>query len=60
MLAHAAEVVLVADSTKIGQTAFAHVAPVSVAARLITDTGFIDDSGEAALLDAGIACVERV
>ncbi len=60
MIAHAAEVILVADSTKIGQTAFAHVAPVSVAARLITDTGFIDELGEAALLDAGIACVERV
>lgn len=60
MLAHAAEVVLVADSTKIGQTAFAHVAPVSVASRLITDTGFVGESTEAALLDAGIDIIERV
>jgi DeoR/GlpR family transcriptional regulator of sugar metabolism len=60
MIAHAAEVVVVADATKIGQTAFAHVAPVSVASRLITDSAFISESMEAALLDAGIDTIERV
>ena len=60
MIAHAAEIVVVADATKIGQTAFAHVAPVSVASRLITDMAFIGEATEAALLDAGITVVERV
>ncbi len=60
MIAHAADVVVVADSSKIGQTAFAHVAPVSVASQLITDTAFMSDPIEATLRDAGIATIQRV
>ena len=60
MVAHAAEVVVVADGTKIGQTAFAHVAPVSVVSRLITDMAFVDESMRAELLDAGINTIECV
>lgn len=60
MIAHAADVVIVADGTKIGQTAFAHVAPVSCAACLITDSAGLDESTEASLRDAGLASIERV
>ncbi|MBC8104119.1 MAG: DeoR/GlpR transcriptional regulator [Cytophagales bacterium] len=60
MIAHAAEVVVIADSTKICQVAFAQVAPVSVVTCLITDDASLDESVEAALLDAGVGLIERV
>lgn len=39
MIEAAEEVILVADSSKIGVSSFAHVAPVSVIDRLVTDSG---------------------
>lgn len=39
MIGAAAEVILVADSSKLGVDSFAHVAPVSVVDKLITDRG---------------------
>ena len=39
MLEHAKEITVLADSTKLGATAFALVAPLTVADRLITDDG---------------------
>ncbi len=59
MLAHAGEVIVVADSGKIGQTAFAQIAPVGVCALLLTDTD-ISDEDVVALSEAGIGAIERV
>jgi DeoR/GlpR family transcriptional regulator of sugar metabolism len=39
MMSRAAESVVLCDSSKLGQTAFAHVAPISAAPTLITDSG---------------------
>ncbi|HVK02041.1 MAG TPA: DeoR/GlpR family DNA-binding transcription regulator [Armatimonadaceae bacterium] len=59
MIAHAADVVVVADASKVGQAAFAHVAPLSDCRLLLIDSGL---SGEdaAALCDAGLSEVRRV
>lgn len=59
MIAHAGKVIVVADGGKIGQTAFAQIAPVAVCELLITDTD-VSDEDVAALRDAGISAVERV
>ena len=58
MIAHAAHVVAVADYTKIGQTAFAHVAPLSAAALLLTDSE-LETAIAGALVDAGLGGVQR-
>lgn len=57
MIAHAAEIIAVADGTKIGQAAFAHVASLS-AASLLTD-GELDVEIERSLLDAGLLQIRR-
>lgn len=59
MLAHAGKVIVVADSGKIGQTAFAQIAPVGVCALLLTDAD-VSDEDATALRKAGIGAVERV
>ena len=59
MLAHAGAVIVVADSGKIGQSAFAQIAPVGICSLLITDTGASDED-VATLRDAGVGTVERV
>ncbi|MBC8141076.1 MAG: DeoR/GlpR transcriptional regulator [Armatimonadetes bacterium] len=59
MIAHAGEVIVVADSGKIGQTAFAQIAPVGVCALLFTDTDLSGDDANA-LTDAGVRAIERV
>lgn len=43
MMRRSASVVVVADSSKVGQAAFAHVAPLSSATLLITDRGLTPD-----------------
>lgn len=53
MLAKAREAVVVADSSKIGQVAFACVAPLTDADLLITDAGILTDD-LAALEEAGL------
>lgn len=53
MLSHAREAVVVADSSKIGQIAFACVAPLSEADLLITDSSVTPDD-LAALEEAGL------
>ncbi|MBC7808219.1 MAG: DeoR/GlpR transcriptional regulator [Akkermansiaceae bacterium] len=58
MLEHAGEVIVVADSGKVGQTAFAQIAPINVCSLLITDSGLSDEDA-AALTDAGIGAIER-
>ena len=58
MIEHASEVIAVADSSKIGQAAFAHVAPLTAACLLLTDSG-ISPSSEQALTEAGVI-VRRV
>jgi DeoR/GlpR family transcriptional regulator of sugar metabolism len=58
MIAHAAEVIAVADHSKIGQAAFAHVAPLAAASLLLTD-GELTPEAERALLDAGIPQIRR-
>lgn len=57
MIAHAAEVVVVADATKIGQTAFAQVAPLTAASVLLTDNELPSET-EAALREAGLGALE--
>jgi len=59
MLEHAGETVVVADSGKIGQTAFAQIASLDVCALLLTDTGASEEE-VAVLMEAGIRAVERV
>lgn len=39
MIDHATEVIVLADASKLGRVAFAHVAPVTAVGRLITDRG---------------------
>ncbi|MBC7804956.1 MAG: DeoR/GlpR transcriptional regulator, partial [Akkermansiaceae bacterium] len=58
MLEHAGEVIVVADSGKVGQTSFAQIAPINVCSLLITDSGLSDEDA-AALTDAGIGAIER-
>ena len=58
MIEHAGEVIVVADSGKIGQTAFAQIAPVAAGSLLITDTGLSDEDA-AALREAGVGEIER-
>jgi DeoR/GlpR family transcriptional regulator of sugar metabolism len=53
MLTKAREAVVVADSSKIGQVAFACVAPLTDANLLITDAGIVSDD-LAALEEAGL------
>jgi DeoR family fructose operon transcriptional repressor len=53
MMACAGETVVVADSGKIGQVAFAAVGPVSDARLLITDSG-ITEENQARLIEAGL------
>jgi len=58
MIEHAAEVVVVADSSKVGQKAFAHIAPVAVCAVVLTDSGLAEiDAG--LLQEAGVGEVRR-
>jgi len=59
MIAHAAEVVVVADSSKIGQKAFAHVAPLTDCAVLVCDGG-LGDEDAVRLTEAGINSIRRV
>jgi DeoR/GlpR family transcriptional regulator of sugar metabolism len=59
MIAHSQTVVVVADSAKIGQASFAHVAPLSAVHLLITDSDLTEDA-ERNLRDAGIADLLRV
>ena len=59
MIAHAATVVAVADETKIDQAVFAHVAPLSAAALLITDAELSSADIEA-FRDAGLRDMLRV
>jgi DeoR/GlpR family transcriptional regulator of sugar metabolism len=56
MIACAREVVVVADSSKLGATAFASVCPLSAAHLLITDA-LAEESLDAALRTAGIEVV---
>ncbi len=58
MIAHAATVVAVADETKIGQAVFAHVAPLSAAALLVTDAELSPADAES-FRDAGLGDVLR-
>ena len=58
LIAHAAHVVAVADSSKVGQAAFAHVAPLGTVSLLLTDTG-LSAGAEQALTEAGLA-VQKV
>jgi DeoR/GlpR family transcriptional regulator of sugar metabolism len=58
MIARAAEVVVVADSSKVGQKAFAHVAPLSACALLLTDIG-IEKADAGLLIEAGVGEVRR-
>lgn len=58
MLAHAGEAVVVADASKIGQAAFAHIAPLTAAALLLTDR-VVSDETAAAFVEAGLP-VQRV
>ena len=58
MLEHAGEVIVVADSGKVGQTAFAQIAPIDICALFITDTGLSHEDATA-LTDAGVGRVER-
>lgn len=58
MIAHGREVVVVADASKIGQAAFAHVAPLSCAAVLLTDSA-LPEAAEKELIEAGLATVQR-
>ena len=53
MMACTRETVVLADSEKIGRTAFARVAPISSARRLVTDDG-IRDADRRALQEAGL------
>jgi DeoR/GlpR family transcriptional regulator of sugar metabolism len=59
MLACAASVVVVADASKIGQVAFAHVAPLTAASLLLTD-GSADTETLTALREAGLGAVQVV
>ena len=59
MLRASAFVAVLADSTKIGQRAFARIAPVSVAHLLLTDTD-LQDEPETTLLEAGLPEIRRV
>ncbi len=54
MIEHAGEVIVVADASKAGQAAFAHVAPLAAASLLITDTG-LPDALMRALTESGLA-----
>jgi DeoR family transcriptional regulator of aga operon len=56
MLACAASVVVVADASKLGLVAFAHVAPLSAASLLLTDGG-ADDGALSCLRDAGLRAI---
>jgi DeoR family fructose operon transcriptional repressor len=58
ILAHAREVAVVADASKVGQAAFARIAPLSAVPLLLTDAG-LADAGERALRGAGLT-VRRV
>ena len=58
MIAHAATVVAVADETKIGQAVFAHVAPLSAAALLVTDAELSPADVEG-FREAGLAAILR-
>lgn len=58
MIAHSTEVIAVADTSKIGQAAFAHVAPLSAASLLLTDRS-LDTTTERAFGEAGLV-VRRV
>jgi DeoR/GlpR family transcriptional regulator of sugar metabolism len=58
MLVSAASVVVVADASKIGQVAFAHIAPLASASLLLTDSG-TDGAILAALRDAGMPAIQR-
>lgn len=59
MIAHAGEIIVVADSGKIGVAAFAQIAPLAACHRLITDAGLSDEDA-ATLGDAGVGRIERV
>ena len=58
MISHAGEVVVVADYSKIGQVAFAHIAPLSSVDILLTDEHLTVD-GEQFLREAGLRSVLR-
>jgi DeoR/GlpR family transcriptional regulator of sugar metabolism len=59
MLAAAASVVVTADASKIGQVAFAHIAPLTAASLLLTD-GVVEETTLASLRDAGLPAVRCV
>lgn len=59
MIAHSTEVIVVADSTKIGQAAFAHIASLSASALLITDMG-LTQQDEERLREGGLSRIVRV
>lgn len=58
MIEHASAVVVVADASKVGQAAFAHVAPLAAAALLLTDNT-LGDGDVVALEEKGLP-VRRV
>ncbi len=58
MIAHAFQVVTVADSAKIGRAAFACVGPVSLSAVLVTDNSLTAEA-ESELRDAGVREIIR-
>jgi DeoR/GlpR family transcriptional regulator of sugar metabolism len=59
MLAAARSTVVVADSSKIGQVAFAQVAPLSSASLLVTDADLSDET-ESQLREAGLTEIKRI
>lgn len=58
MIAHAGEVVVAADYSKINQAAFAHIAPLSLVDVLLTD-GELSSETETVLREAGLKNVFR-
>ena len=58
MLACAASVVVVADGSKIGRTAFARIAPLSAATLLLTDAALPEDMATA-LQEAGLPAIRK-
>jgi DeoR/GlpR family transcriptional regulator of sugar metabolism len=49
----------VADASKIGQVAFAHIAPLTAASLLLTDRG-VEEATLTTLRDAGLPTIQRV
>jgi DeoR family transcriptional regulator of aga operon len=56
MVAAAGRCVVVADSTKVGQRAFARICPTSAVSCLVTDSG-VDGATAQAVIDAGVELV---